>query len=165
MPRAPHRRVHATHQRGTGDNQVQVLVLRDRHGATTDFKLTAATQAEEAPIITQVVASDAVLCTDGGASLKGAARQAGIAHRALNQSASVHVLAGVYHIQNVNAYDSGLKTWMGRFYGVATKYLQNYLGWRRGLERWGSQISPQLILQAAMGRSGAFQLLTHIALS
>lgn len=47
------------------------LVLRDRHGATTDFKLTAATQAEETPIISQVVASDAVLCTDGGASLKG----------------------------------------------------------------------------------------------
>lgn len=161
MPRPPHRRGHATHQRGTGDNQVPVLVLRDRHGATTDFKLTAATQAEEAPIISQVVASDAVLCTDGGASLKGAAQQAGIAHRALNQSAGVRVLAGVYHIQNVNAYDSRLKTWMRRFHGVATKYLENYLGWRRELERWGNQISPQLILQAAMGRSGDFQLLMH----
>ncbi len=29
----------------------------------------------------------------------------------------------VYHIQNVNAYDSRLKGWMHRFNGVATKYL------------------------------------------
>jgi hypothetical protein len=39
--------------------------------------------------------------------------------------------AGVYHIQNVNVCDSRLKQWMGRFHGVATKYLENYLGWRR----------------------------------
>lgn len=161
LPRPPHRRGHAIHQRGTGDDQVPVLVLRDRHGATTDFKLTAATQIEEAPILGQVVASDAVLCTDGGASLRGAARQAGIAHRALNLSAGIRVLAGVYHIQNVNAYDSRLKGWMERFHGVATKYLKNYLGWRRGLERWGEQITPSVILQAARGRYVPFQLLTQ----
>ncbi|WP_019868263.1 IS1595 family transposase [Methylovulum miyakonense] len=161
LPRPPHRRGHAAHQRGTGDGQVPVLVLRDRHGTTTDFKLTAATQAEEAAIIGRVVAADAVLCTDGGASLKGAARQAGIAHRALNLSAGIRVLAGVYHIQNVNAYDSRLKTWMRRFHGVATKYLDNYLGWRRGLERWGEQITPGVILQAAVGRCVPFQLLTQ----
>lgn len=161
LPRPPHRRGHATHQRGTGEDQIPVLVLRDRHGATADFKLTAATQAEEAPCIGQVIAADAVLCTDGGASLKGAARQAGIAHRPLNQSAGIRVLAGVYHIQNVNAYDSRLKTWMKRFHGVATKYLENYLGWRRQLERCGKQISPDTMLQAAMGRSEHFQLSTQ----
>lgn len=161
LSRPPHRRGHAIRERGTGGEQVPVLVLRDRHGATTDFKLTAATQMEEAPILGQVVASDAVLCTDGGASLKGAARQAGIAHRALNLSAGVRVLAGVYHIQNVNAYDSRLKTWMKRFHGVATKYLENYLGWRRGIERWGEQINPSVMLQAASGRYAPFQLLTQ----
>ena len=161
LSRPAHRRGHAIHQRGTGEEQVPVLVLRDRHGATTDFKLSAATQIEEAPILGQVMASDAVLCTDGGASLKGAARQAGIAHRALNLSAGIRVLAGVYHIQNVNAYDSRLKTWMVRFHGVATKYLESYLGWRRGLERWGDQVTPGVVLQAATGRYGSFQLLTQ----
>lgn len=161
LTRPPHRRGHATHQRGTGEAQVPVLVLRDRHGATADFKLAAATQAEEAPIIRQVVMTDAVLCTDGGASLRGAARQAGIAHRGLNQSAGVRVLAGVYHIQNVNAYDSRLKNWMMRFHGVATKYLDNYLGWRRELERCGPRLSPGAIIQAAIGRAESFQLLTQ----
>jgi len=161
LPRLPHRRGHAIHQRGTSSEQVPVLVLRDRHGATTDFKLSSASQAEEAPILAHVVASDAVLCTDGSASLKCAARQAGIAHRALNLSAGVRVLAGVYHIQNVNAYDSRLKSWMARFHGVATKYLENYLGWRRGLERWGKQITPCVVLKAAAARYEPFQLLTQ----
>jgi hypothetical protein len=49
----------------------------------------------------------------------------GITHRPVNLAASV------YHIQNVNACDSRLKQWMGRFHGVATKYLENYLDWRR----------------------------------
>jgi len=161
LPRQPHRRGHAIHQRGTGREQVPVLVLRDRQGATTDFKLLTASQIEEAPILSQIIASDAVLCTDGSASLKSAARQAGIAHRALNLSSGIRVLAGVYHLQNVNAYDSRLKMWMERFHGVATKYLENYLGWRRGLERWGEQITPSVILQAAVGRYGHFQLLTQ----
>ncbi len=99
------------------------------------------------------------LCTDGSASLRGAARLSGIAHRALNQSAGIRVLAGVYRIQNVNAYDSRLKNWMMRFHGVATKYLNNYLGWRREIERWGEQITPCVILQAAMRGLGSFQLL------
>jgi len=159
LPRPAHRRGHAIHQRGTGHEQVPVLVLRDRHGATTDFKLSSASQIEEAPILAHVVASDAVLCTDGSASLRSAARQAGIAHRALNLSAGVRVLAGVYHIQNVNAYDSRLKSWMRRFHGVATKNLENYLGWRRGLERWGEQITPCVVLQAAAARHEHFQLL------
>lgn len=163
LPRLAHRRGHAIHQRGTGSEQIAVLVLRDRHGTTTDFKLTSASQAEEAPIISLVVTPDAVLCTDGSRSLKAAARQAGIAHRALNLSAGIRVLAGVYHVQNVNAYDSRLKVWIHRFHGVATKYLENYLGWRRQLDRWGNQITPYLIIQAAMGmgRYDHNQLLTQ----
>jgi predicted house-cleaning NTP pyrophosphatase (Maf/HAM1 superfamily) len=125
-------------------------VIRGRHGATTNFKLTAATQ---------VIASDAVLCTDGSVSLRGAARLSGIAQLALNQSAGTRVLAGVYHIQNVNAYDSRLKNWMMRFHGVTTKYLNNYMGWRRVIERWGEQVTPCVILQAAMECVGSFQLL------
>ena len=37
----------------------------------------------------------------------------------------------VFHIQNVNAYHSRLKNWVRQFHGVATKYLDHYLGWFR----------------------------------
>ncbi len=43
---------------------------------------------------------------------------------------------GMWHVQGVNRYDAHLKTWMARFHGVATRYLENYLGWRRLLDRF-----------------------------
>lgn len=39
------------------------------------------------------------------------------------------VVKGIYHIQNVNSYHSGLKKFMRTFNGVSTKYLNNYLVW------------------------------------
>lgn len=52
----------------------------------------------------------------------------------------------------INAYDSRLKGWMHRFHGVATKYLENYLGWRRMLERYKTAITPALCLAEAAGQ-------------
>src|SRR5271165_814857 len=57
----------------------------------------------------------------------------------------------VLHIQNVNAYGGRFKQWLRRFNGVATKYLQSYLGWRRWLERDEDIITPQTTLAAALG--------------
>ncbi len=54
---------------------------------------------------------------------------------ALNIKAGVGVKERVFHIHNVNAYDSRLKGWVQRFNGVATRYLDSYPGWRRFLER------------------------------
>ena len=144
---------------GHGGRAGTGLILRDRQGATADFKLTVANTAEIEPILQQVVATDAVLCSDGAAAYRIASQHLGLAHRAINLSAGQRVIAGVYHIQNVNAYDSRLKAWMHRFHGVATKYLENYLGWRRWLERWGNANTPQMALDAALGREKHFQLL------
>ena len=159
LPRPARRRGHSIRQRGTGAEQVPVLILRDRQGATADFKLTVANTAEIEPVLQQLVATDAVLCSDGAAAYRIASQHLGLAHRAINLSAGRRGIAGVYHIQNVNAYDSRLKGWMHRFHGVATKYLENYLGWRRWLERWGNANTPQIALDAALGREKHFQLL------
>lgn len=159
LDRPARRRGKQIHERGTGKDQVPVLVVRDRSGATADFKL-AATDAETLkPPLQDILAKDAILCSDGGAVFRSVARTLGITHRPINLSAGIRVVAGVYHIQNVNAYDSRLKQWMQRFHGVATKYLENYLGWRRWLERWGDHNSPVVGLQAALGRENQFQLL------
>ena len=57
-----------------------------------------------------------------------------IVAKARNLSAGIRV-QGAWHVQNVNAFASRLRTWMVRFKGVATKYLANYLGWFRMLDR------------------------------
>ncbi len=102
-----------------------------------------------------LIEPDAILCSDGANVYKTLAREAGIAHRPINVQQGIRVVDGVFHIQNVNAYDSRLKTWMRRFHGVATKYLEYYLGWRRLLERYREAVSPTLCLNEAVGRWGA----------
>ena len=78
-----------------------------------------------------LLANDAVLCTDSSKSLGAAVREIGIAHRPINLAAGVRDAGKISHVQNVNAHDSRLKEWMRRFHGIATHYLDNYLGWRR----------------------------------
>lgn len=159
LPRPRHRRGHATHQVGTGSEKVPVLVMRNRQGITTDYKLSVANTVEIESLLQAHLAPDVVLCSDGGAPYRLAARHLGLTHKAVNLTAGIRVIAGAYHIQNVNAYDSRLKEWMQRFHGVATKYLENYLGWRRFLERWGQNITPAIGLNTALARENPFQLL------
>lgn len=60
-------------------------------------------------------------------ALGTAVRETGICHRPVNLAQGVRVVAGVYPVQNVNAFDRRLKEWMRRFHGVATRHLPNYL--------------------------------------
>ncbi|WP_341675583.1 IS1595 family transposase [Niveibacterium sp. SC-1] len=121
-------------RRGLSDEHVPVLVLRDRSGATTDYVLPHNSKAAVVQVLPQALACDTLLCTDGSSMLAAAARALNIEHHALNTLKGER-RRGAWHIQNVNAYHSRLKTWMRRFNGVATSYLENYLGWFRALDR------------------------------
>ncbi|MDP2785161.1 MAG: IS1595 family transposase, partial [Sulfurimicrobium sp.] len=100
------------------------------------------------------LAKDAVLCTDGSTTLAAAARDLGVEHHALNLSAGIRV-DGPWHIQNVNAYHSRLKTWIRRFRGVATRYLDSYLGWFRTIDRESAVgLKPAQWLAMAAGSRG-----------
>lgn len=121
-------------KRGLSQEQVPVLVARDRSGSTTDFILEAADKVHVVAALRPVLPADAILCTDGSGMLAAVAKQLGIEHHALNASAGVRV-QGPWHIQNVNAYHGRLKEWLRRFHGVATSHLASYLGWFRALDR------------------------------
>lgn len=94
--------------------------------------------------------SDAVLCTDSARPYASFAKETGITHRRINLAAGRRVVQDVFHM-HVNAYHSRLKDWMRRFRGVSTKYLANYLGWRRLLEREVDTLTPELWLRLAVG--------------
>src|SRR4051812_29920085 len=96
-----------------------------------------------------VVAGDAVLCSDGAKAYAAFAAERGIRHEPINVAAGIRVRDGAFHIQNVNAYHGRLKGWMGRFNGVATRYLANHLGWRRTLERAAEPSASRTWLLAA----------------
>lgn len=153
IPREPRQRGGKSSTRGTSDDHVPVLVVRDRSGACADFMLGRSDKAQLSAALAPVLASDVVLCTDGSSAMASAARQIGIEHHALNMTSGPRT-RGPWHIQNVNAYHGRLKTWMQRFRGVATKYLASYLGWFRALDRLsptGAQPAHWLALALGSG--------------
>jgi hypothetical protein len=85
-----------------------VLVVRERFGACTDQIVQAMDTAHLAAVLKPVLATDAVVCTDGSLALAAAARHLGVEHHAINASAGQHAV-GPWHINNVNGYHSRLK--------------------------------------------------------
>ena len=137
-------------KRGLSDEQVPVLIARYRNKATTDQILEDRSTRSIAAVLEPVVTKTAVLVSDGAQTYRAFANKAGLAHVGLNLSAGERT-CGIYHIQNVNNYGSRLKTWMRRFNGVATKYLDSYLGWHRTNDREGNTLSASRMLAAAWG--------------
>jgi transposase-like protein len=138
-------------KRGTSKEQIPVLVTRDRTGSTADAILPADDKASVVAALGPLLPKDIILCSDGSSALAAAAKALGVAHRPINQSAGIRVVAGVYHVQNVNAYDSRLKDWIRRFHGVATRYLDSYLGWFRAIDRTrGAGLNPASLLASAV---------------
>jgi transposase-like protein len=135
LGRPPRRRGGRAGKRGISRERVPVLVARDRSGSTANFILAVDDKANVAAALGPILPKDTILCSDGSGTLAAAARALGVTHRPVNLSAGIRVIAGVYHIQNVNAYGSRLKDWIRRFRGVATRYLDSYLGWFRAIDR------------------------------
>lgn len=151
LDRKPRRRGGRATKRGLSKEQVPVLVARDRSGATANIILAADGKADLVAALKPLLPSDTILCTDGSSVLAAAVKEIGVTHRPVNVSAGRRVIAGVYHIQNVNAFDSRLKNWIRRFHGVATKYLDSYLGWFRTLDRSSStDLQPASLLALAL---------------
>ena len=138
---------------------IAVLVVRDRSGQTADFVLDKLDAPHITAVLEPLIDKDAILCTDGARVYQAFARQTGITHRPINVQQGIRVVDGAFHIQNVNAYDSRLKGWMRRFHGVATHYLESYLGWRRMLERYRNTLSTTDCLREALGRARSQQLI------
>ena len=132
--RPPRKRGGRAAKRGLSREQIPVLVARDRSGATTDYVLSDTRKAAVMALLKPLLPTDAVVCSDGAGSISQATKELGLEHHAVLTSSGRHAV-GAWHIQNVNAYHSRLKTWVRRFYGVATYYLENYLGWFRALDR------------------------------
>jgi hypothetical protein len=123
-------------KRGISDEQVCVVVAIDRQK-----NVVAKTSGCGRPTSEQI---DAVIgshleevtrfCTDSATYFKTFSKQRGFEHEAININQGIRVKKGIFHVQNVNAWHKRLKDWFQRFYGVATKYLDNYLFWFRFID-------------------------------
>lgn len=148
--RAPRKRGGTASKPGLSDEHEPVLIARDRHGATLSTVLWDRSEASLKPHLEPVLAKDCLLVSDGAKAYGALARSLQIGHVGLNASAGEYVKDGIYHIQNVNAWTSGLKAWMARFKGVATKNLPTYLGWRRLITAHDGILTAESYLTAAV---------------
>jgi transposase-like protein len=136
---------------GTAGERVSVWVAMQRGTRlATDQVLSDGSATAMTAVLRPAVAPDAVLSTDGNPSYRVVATALGIGAGRFVASYDGHGGDGVWHVQNVNAYDSRLKGWMARFHGVATQYLHHYLGWRRLLDRFQDAVTPQQSLFHAL---------------
>jgi transposase-like protein len=151
--RTPRKRGGRASRQQRGMDLIPVLVARDRSGATVDFMIDTASKACLSMALRPHIPSDAVLCTDGSPAMAAAAKELGVQHEPVNLSAGQRV-RGPWHIQNANAYHGRLKGWIARFKGVATDYLESYLGWFRALDRATKtrlKVAPMLALAVGLG--------------
>jgi len=132
-------------KRGISDNKAAVIATSDRQGG---MNLSLATMGrigkEDVSCSIGRLPETTVLCTDGHVSYKGFAIDNKISHIVLRADLNQHVKQGVYHIQNVNSIHHRVKKWIDNsFWGVSTKYLQNYLGWFRLNEKLKGSVNFQ----------------------
>ena len=151
LERAPRKRGGKATKRGISNEQMCILVARDRTGQTLDWVpgKGPVTRAQLHEHLKARVEPDVLLVTDAHAAYRHFAREAGITHETVNLKAGIRV-RGAIHVQNVNAYHSRLRGWLLPFRGVASRYLGNYLGWRWALDA-GRITTPDALLRAALG--------------
>jgi len=137
----------------SGKDRVSVLIVRDRSGTEADFVYDQIKKETIHGDLGPLMGEEVVLCTDGNSIYQTFTNEAKIPHKRIVRLNKVNVVEEIFHIQNLNAYISRLKNWLRRFNGVATKYLENYLGWRRIIETKEIKISPQYYLKQALRKN------------
>lgn len=130
-------------KRGISNDQVAVIVTADRKGS---MDLSVATMGrigkkDIQDAIGNRISKGSILCTDGHVSYKGFAKDENLTQVVLRADLKQYVKQGIYHIQNVNSLHNKVKKWIdSTFWGVSTKYLQNYMNWFRIKEAFRKSI-------------------------
>ena len=147
-PRAARPRAWGATKRGLSGEQVPVLTALDNAGGVYEAILPSLSTIEAA--LDGRIAAGSVVCSDGVAAYVKAAVKAGAEHRRVVVPTITPVAVKVAPVPTkrrqkgrlglgrVNAHHGQIKALVnGRCRGVATRYLDNYLGWHRAMLRTG----------------------------
>ena len=92
----------------------------------SEDKITEAESLENT--IGELVSKENILCSDSNPSIIKWTKSKDLEHHTFLANKK-HVKDKCYHVQHVNSIDNRFERWVSGFYGIATKYLQNYLNW------------------------------------
>ena len=135
-------------QRGLSRWQLPLLTIADRSGNQYLERIRNRSISEIDAALTPVVASDAILCTDGAATYATFSRKNGMTHHVLANKPGALVIQRAFHIQNVNALHSRYSAFVRPFRGPASKYLGRYLRWFLLQSRFGAEEVFRRVLRA-----------------
>ncbi|MCP5076441.1 MAG: IS1595 family transposase [Psychromonas sp.] len=137
-------------KRGGGKTpQVPIIMVLDRAGNMVHKVVENNTKENIEAVLTPIISADSVLCTDGNLSYIGIAKNLNIDHKRLITLDNQRVIEGGYHIQTLNNYMMRWKSWLKRFCGVGTDYLENYLSWFRFMAQ-NKEHSEQVWVECAL---------------
>lgn len=137
LTRKARRRGGKAKKRGISNEQVCILVARDRtkHTVSEAVKFGRLDSTTLDATLSASLKPGVILCTDEEPTFRKYCREQQLAHEKVNPGKKRYVTKEIYHIQNVNAYHERFKNFLRPFRGVATKYLNHYLSWHRFMEQ------------------------------
>jgi len=130
-------------KRGVSNDKVSIMVAADRSGNMT-MQVAKIGRIDKESIertIGDLVIDNNVLCSDSHPSIISWAQDKKFEHHVFVASKQ-HVKDKCYHVQHVNSLDNRYERWVGKFYGIATKYLANYMNWFVFQESIKKSINP-----------------------
>ena len=132
-------------KRGVSNDKVSIMVATDREGNPTMqvAKIGRVDVESIEKTIGDLISTDNTLCSDSHPSIISWAEGKELEHHTFVASKQ-HVKDKCYHVQHVNSLDNLYERWVKRFYGVATKYLPQYLNWFVFLEKMKKSTNPTL---------------------
>lgn len=130
-------------KRGVSNDKVSIIVACDRSGNTSmQVAKIGRIEAESLDLtIGDLVTKENVLCSDSHPSIIKWAKSKDLEHHTFVANRN-HVKNKCYHVQHVNSTDNRYERWISKFYGVSTKYLQNYLNWFVFVEKTKKSLQP-----------------------
>lgn len=142
MPRKAHHRGKSVSKRGVSAEKVCVPCAVNRSGISVAkvSNLGHISIKELHSLFDGKIANGAELCTDKMSAYRTFASDNGLN---LHQLLSDKRTDGIYNIQHINSYHSKLKSFMSRFNGVSTKYLNNYLVWHNFVNYAGETLAEK----------------------
>jgi len=136
-----------TKKRGVSNDKVSIMVATDRKGNSV-MKIAKMGRVDVKSIestMGDLINKNTILCSDSHPSIVSWADSKEIEHHTFVASRQ-HVKNKCYHVQHVNSLDNLYERWIKPFYGVATKYLPQYLNWFVFLEKMKKSVDPLMDL-------------------
>ncbi len=145
LERAPYKRSSDREtKRGISNDKISVMVATDRKGNPTMqvAKIGRVDSQSIDNVMGNFINKDNVLCSDSNPSIIAWAKEKQLEHHTFVASKHQHVKDKCYHVQHVNSMDNLYERWIKQFYGISTKYLDQYLNWFIFIEKSKKSKTP-----------------------